>query len=110
MQLGFDLVSDEAVDFIGSRARPGGTHDHDAESEGRVFRLAEVKIGPHPDGAEQHHEIGDQRTIAQRPSAQIKAGHGRANLQCGFGGAVDGLYRHAGTEAMHTGADQPVLN
>ena len=69
-----------------------------------------MKIGPHTNSAQQHHEVGDQRAVTQRPRAQVKSRHVQRDLQRGFGRAVDGLHCHADTQAMHTRADQAVID
>src|SRR5262249_9097473 len=58
------------------RARPSGLHHHGLYDEGRVLAAAEPVIGGKASTHSNNHEVGDDRTMVQRPVREVEAAHG----------------------------------
>ena len=72
-QLLLDALGDLAAHLLGAGAGPDGVHHHHLEGKGRVFALAQLRIGEGAQGAQQDHRIEHQSTVSQGPFGKVEA-------------------------------------
>ena len=73
LQRALDLGGDLLCHLLGCGTRPIGANHHGAKGEGRVFVLAQLKVGRQPQHHQHHHQIPGQRCMLQRPAREVKA-------------------------------------
>ena len=75
LQLFFDAFGDLHLDFARRGARPHRPHDHGLEGEVRVFGTTQLEVGKNTAEHQDDDQIGNHRTVAQRPLGKIEVGH-----------------------------------
>ena len=65
--------------LVQRRPRPAGRHHHRPDGEGRVLVAAQLDEGQDAGHHGQEHQVGDDRTVAQRPARQVEPAHERAS-------------------------------
>ncbi len=75
LQLALEPLGDLFDGLLDGCAGPGGLNHHRLDDEGRVFAAAETEIGKNPGDNRNDHEVGDERTVLERPFRKIESGH-----------------------------------
>ncbi len=68
------------LDGVGQRrAWQGGLHHHGLDGEFGILAAAELHVGADAGDDDGDHEVGDQRTVADRPFGKVEAAHWAAS-------------------------------